>query len=68
MKLLQLLLPRQNNSQRLLHLQVPKPPRNLQLQVLQVPPRMCLALRRLTPFQLPKANPLQPAWHGSLQQ
>lgn len=69
MKLLQLLLPLQSNSQRLL--QVLKPPPNLQPQAqvqVQVLPRMCLALPRLTPFRLPKANPLRPAWHGSLQE
>lgn len=69
MKLLQLLLLLQNNNRRLL--QVLKPPPNLSLQAqvqVQVLPRMCLALPRLTPFRLPKANHLQPAWHGSLRQ
>lgn len=66
MKLLQLLLLLQNNNQRLLQV-LKRPPPNLQVQV-QLLPRMCLALPRLTPFRLPKANPLQPVWHGSPQQ
>lgn len=66
MKLLQLLLLLQNNNQRLLQVLKPPPP-SLKVQV-QVLPRMCLALPRLTPSRLPKASPLQPAWHGSLQQ
>ena len=66
MKLPELLLLLQNNNQRLL--QVLKPlHNNLQVQV-QVLPRLCLALPRLTPFRSLKANPLRPAWHGSLQQ
>lgn len=58
---LRLLLFLQNNKQHLQLLLKPLP--NLQLL-----PRMSLALPRLTPFRLPKANPLRPLWHGSLQQ
>lgn len=67
MKLRQLLLPLQNNNPRLLQVLKPLLP-TLRLQVL-VLPRTCLALPpRLTQSRLPKANPLQPVWHGSLQQ
>lgn len=69
MKLLQLLLLLQNNNQRLLQVLKLRAPPNLSLQVqVQLLPRMCLALPRLTPFRSPKANHLQPAWHGSLRQ